>query len=151
MISTLVVPFATLESAPNFGELIAAYAKEAGMAGMPPPKPHIETYRLLDKTGMLKTICAYLGQEVVGFIVILVNMSPHYGVKLAHMESFFVSRVHRSTGAAMRLLHHAEDLAREMGAVGLMCAAAIGGNLERVLSSRSNYSKTHVGFFRGFA
>jgi GNAT superfamily N-acetyltransferase len=147
-IEVRVVKFAELEGASNFDMLAAEYAAEAGLLGMPKPKAHLETYRALDNAGVTVTLCAFLGGEIIGFLLITVGIIPHYSVPVAHLESFFVMKEHRKTGAGLRLLSAAEDAAKEKNAVGMMISAAVGGSLELILSKMSRYSKTHVGFFR---
>ena len=148
MIKVCIMPFSALEGAPNFAELVSEYAAEAGLDGMPTPEPHLETYRTLDKAGIMTTLCAYQDGVIVGFLTVLVSVIPHYSVPVAHLESFFVLKKSRASGAGMRLIYKAEEVVTGKGAVGMMISAVVGGQLEGVLMRIASYKLTHSGFFR---
>ena len=145
-----IVPLEELASAPNLGALLAEYADEAGVAGLPHPKPHMASYDALGKSGHLTTICAFVGGVIIGFILVLVNVMPHYSVPVATLESFFVAKAQRATGAGLQLLFKAEDVAQYKGAAGVFIAAAVGGELDRILSHKQSYRMSHHAYFRSF-
>jgi GNAT superfamily N-acetyltransferase len=144
-------PFAELIGAPTFDALIREYACYSAIDGMPKPKPHMESYHMLDRSGLMTTFCAYVKDELIGFALLLVNILPHYSVLVANLESFFVAEKHRGTGAGLQLFLLAEDVARKRGAVGMLLAAAVNGQLDRVLARRKSYRKTHNAYFRSLA
>lgn len=147
-----VVPFSELETAPNFKFMTTMYAAEAKLDGMPEPKPHMETYHALDKSGFLVTLCAFVEEEIVGFLTLTITMLPHYSVVVAHLESFFVLKDHRTSNAGLQLLSTAEGVAKKRGAVGIFLAAAVDGQLEKILTKmKRHYTRTHSGFFRRLA
>ena len=79
---------------------------------------------------------------------LLVPVLPHFGRKVGVSESYFVAAEYRKTGAGLRLLHAAEEAAREAGAVGVLVSAPTGGILERVMPG-VGYRETNRVFFKG--
>lgn len=141
-----------MEHSPNLGELLAEYAAESRIEGLEAHKTGVQvgTYRALEAAGVLHMLGAYEGDKLVGFLLMLVSVLPHYGVKAATTESYFVQAMHRSGGAGAKLLHEAERIAREAGAVGLLVSAPAGGRLARVLP-HAGYTHTNEVFFRSLA
>ena len=138
---------AELEAAPTFPALLAEYAAESAIEGMPPPSARMETYRALHDMGTLHVLAAWAGDTLAGFITVLAAPLPHYGCTVAVSESFFVARAYRSTGAGLKLLHAAENKARELGSPGLLVSAPYEGDLFRVLP-RVGYTETNRVFFK---
>lgn len=141
---------AELEAADTFDALLAEYAAESSVRGMPPPAAKMETYRHLESVGMLHVISATHEGELIGFITVLASPLPHYGAVVAVSESFFVAKAHRKTGAGLRLLREAEGRGRALGSPGLFVSAPFGGDLFQVLP-RVGYAETNRVFFRSFA
>lgn len=139
-----------IAAAPGIDALLADYAAESAIAGLPAPAARLETYRRLEASGLLRTIVATIGGTPIGFITVLVSELPHYGRLVAVSESFFVAPAHRHSGAGLRLLRAAERQARERGACGLLVSAPSGGRLARVLP-RTGYRETNRVFFRPLA
>jgi GNAT superfamily N-acetyltransferase len=136
-----------IEAAPNFAELIAEYASESAIEGMPSPAGRLDIYRHLEKGGMLHVFSAIDDGRLIGFISVLAPVLPHYGVPVAVSESFFVAKAHRCTLAGLRLLRAAEDKARELGSPGLLVSAPFEGKLFHVLP-RIGYTETNRIFFK---
>jgi len=139
---------ASLEAAPNIEAILAEYAAESALAGMPPPKAKVEQYRMLEAADALKVLEARAETgELIGYITVLSAPLPHYGRTVAVSESFFVAKAHRSTGAGLKLLRAAETLARELGSPGLLVSAPSGGDLSKVLP-RCGYDEASRVFFK---
>lgn len=136
-----------LEAAPTFSDLLAEYAAESAIEGLPPPAAKMETYRTLNDMGALHVLAAWAGDTLAGFITILSAPLPHYGRTVAVSESFFVAKAHRSTGAGLKLLKAAEDKARELGSPGLLVSAPYEGDLFKVLP-RCGYAETSRIYFK---
>lgn len=139
---------AEMEHAPNLADLLAEYAIESAIPGMGPPKAQLETYRQLEAVGALHLFGAFQGDALVGFLVMIVSVLPHYGALVASTESYFVACKARKSGAGLKLLQEAENLARILGVAGFFVSAPIGGRLERVMSGKG-YRETNRVFFRG--
>jgi GNAT superfamily N-acetyltransferase len=141
---------AALEAAPEIAALLAEYAAESAIDGLPPPAAKWETYRSLEAAGLLHVIGATVDGRLVGLITVLAPVLPHYGIPVAVSESFFVAADYRRTGAGLRLLRAAEDKARALGSPGLLVSAPFGGDLFRVLP-RVGYAETNRVFFKKVA
>lgn len=132
----------------KINELMEAYAAESSIAGMPRFNPQLDTYRQLEAAGVLFAFAAHEGADLVGFLCLLVTVNPHYGVKIATTESYFVACEHRKSGAGLRLLREAEKLAGQLGAAGMLVSAPSGGRLAEVLGAMPSYRETNRAFFR---
>lgn len=141
---------ADLETSPNIEALLAEYAAESAVDGLPTAYPRWEAYAALEAAGMLHVIGATLEPGLVGFITILTAPQLRYSVPLAISESFFVARTHRPSGVGLRLLCAAEDLARDLGSPGLLVSAPYGGKLFELLP-RAGYLETGRSFFKKVA
>jgi GNAT superfamily N-acetyltransferase len=133
--------------APNCDALLAEYAAESATEGLPAPEPHRAIYEAMEQSGMFHLIGAFEGDELAGFLVLLVSVNPHYSAVIAVTESYFVASAHRKAGAGLALLHEAEALAAKLGAVGFLVSAPSGGRLAEVLP-RMGYRETNRVFFR---
>lgn len=134
---------------PGVRELIAEYAVESSIAGMPTPRPNEGQYRVLIEAGFAHALVAVEGDDMLGFLVLLVSLNPHYSAVIGVVESFFVASARRKSGAGLRLLREAEHLAQSRGAVGFLVSAPFGGRLAEVLETHSAYQETNRVFFRG--
>lgn len=133
---------------PQFEALCAEYAQESTRTTLGDYNPQRDTYAMLEKAGVLHTLGAFNGDELVGFISVLFNVTPHYGKRIAVSESYFVSTKHRAGGIGVKLLKSAEQLAVEYGAVGLFISAPVNGTLEKIMP-RLSYVQTNSVFFKG--
>jgi GNAT superfamily N-acetyltransferase len=141
---------AELEAAPNLADVLAEYAQECQLAELGPAQAQVETYRLLEASGMFHPIGAFEGERLAGFILPLVIVLPHYGVLAATVESFFVPRAGRKKGTGLRLLAQAESMARALGAKALLLSAPVSGTLAQVLP-RKGYRHSNNVYVRGLA
>jgi GNAT superfamily N-acetyltransferase len=142
---------ADMESAPRLAELFAEYAQESALQDLGEPVVQIETYRQMEAAGVLHMIGAFQGPHLVGFLVLIVSVVPHFGRLIASTESLFVSKSARRGGAGMQLLQLAESVSAELGAVGLFVSAPVGSQLEKVLQAKKTYRNTNSLFFRSLA
>ena len=152
MTSVAIAPctISELENAPNMHELMEEYAAESAIEGLPHPSAKAEIYKRIEESGMLATIGAKIDQELIGFVLVLASVIPHYGVNIATTESFFVSKPYRKTGAGIKLLRAAEEHAKQVGSPGLLISAPFGGTLAEVLP-RQGYVETNRVFMKRFA
>lgn len=128
--------------------LLAEYGEESAIAGLPPPKIDEVSYLRMERAGISNLVVATLDGELIGFILVIVNLNPHYSAKLAVVESFFVAKAHRKSGAGRMLQKRAEEIAKQKGAVGLLMSAPVGSRLARVLELDKGYRETNRVFFR---
>jgi GNAT superfamily N-acetyltransferase len=141
---------AALFGAAGFDDLVAEYAIEAKVEGLPEPAVKLATYEVLEQSGVIHPFGAFIDDRLVGFLAVLSTMVPHYPVPLTCTETFFVTRDARSSGAGLALLKAAEAKARELGAGGLLVSAPCGGALAAVLP-RYGYRDANRVFFKRFS
>ena len=141
-------PVAEILQSPNLRTLLDEYADESALAELGPANPQIETYCQMEELGLAHAIGAFYRGELVGFIFLIISTIPHFGRCAASTESFFVSEPARKSGAGLRLLHEAEELAKELGAVGIYVSSPSSGRLAKVLPG-VGYRETNRLFFRG--
>lgn len=134
----------------NFPALFREYGEESAIAGLPSPDEKLAAYRAIEASGIFHIFGAFLGDALVGFIAVLLPVIPHYGVAIGVTESFFVAQGHRKTGAGIKLLRAAEELAREAGSPALLVSAPYGGRLAEVLPGLG-YRETNRVFMRSLA
>lgn len=139
-----------LETSPNIKDLLDEYAQESSVSGLPHPSAKVETYRHLESIEAIRIIGAFVDDVLAGFIVVLSPVLPHYSVRVAVGESFFVAQAYRKTGAGLRLLRAAEDYTKEIGVCGFLVSAPLGGDLAEVLP-HVGYAETNRIFFKGYA
>lgn len=139
---------ADFEAAPNMAELLAEYAEESALDELGAASPQFTMYRQMEAAGIARLLVAIQGDTIVGLVFVLVSSVPHFGKPVASTESFFVTKSARKTGAGLKLLHEAERLAQEAGAVGLFVNAPVGSNLASVLDSMKSYREASRVFFR---
>ncbi len=141
---------AEMVASPNLECLLEEYAIESAIHGLPHPKAKIDLYEQLEAVGVLYAICAFWDGELVGFILIVSPVNPHYSAKISTTESYFVAKAYRKTGAGKKLRQAAETYAKEIGALGLLISAPIGSLLAHVLELDKGYKETNRVFFKGF-
>ena len=144
------LPVSSIMGDPSFPDLVAEYAAESAIAGLPPPNARMQTYLHLEALGMLHAFGAIHGNTLVGFISLLAPILPHYGITIAVCESFFVAADYRHTGAGLRLLKAAEEKTKELGSPGLFVSAPYKGKLFEVLPRRG-YTETSRIYFKQVA
>lgn len=138
---------ADLEAHPNFVELIAEYAAECSIDGLPEPRGKLDLYKSIERAGMMFPFEAKLDGILIGFMVVIVTVNPHYGIVLATTETLFVKRDRRYTGAGGRFIAEAKELAREHKSPGVFVIAPIDSTLEKVLRDRKDSVETNSVFF----
>ena len=139
---------AEIEQAGALRDLLEQYGVESSSPEFGEVSPCFDLYRAMEAGGGLHILGAF-APGLVGFAAVIAYGLPHYaGRRVCAMESFFVDLDHRHTGAGLRLLAAAEDLARELGAVALMVSAPTQGRLEQVLPRRGYRHSSQV-FVRG--
>lgn len=145
MIDVCAVP---VEKVLNSKALIAEYAEECSITAIGEIDPQSEIYAKLENVGMSQSFMVYSGGEEIGFAIVLTPVLPHYGKRVATMESLFVSKDHRSSGAGRILMKAVEDYAKQIGCAGILYSSPTGGQLERLLEASKEYQRTNAVFFR---
>lgn len=139
-----------IENSVNISELLEEYAAESSIKGLPHPFAKVDTYRHLESNGTIHILGAFLDESLIGYMIVLSPVLPHYSVRVAVTESFFVMKKYRKTGAALILLKTAETYAKDQSALGMFMSAPLGGRLAEVLP-HVGYAETNRVFFKAFS
>ena len=144
------VGYANILNDPKAGELFAAYSQECAIAEIGETNPQTQLYEAMETSGLMRTFGAYAGGVLVGFATVLVYVLPHYGQRVAAIESLFVAKDKRSI-VGWNLMQYIEAHARLAGCKAVLYSAPAGGRLEQLLSSLRNYRRTNTVFTRSLA
>jgi GNAT superfamily N-acetyltransferase len=136
-----------MEDCGNIHDLLDEYAQESAVKGLPSPNAKAELYKTLESTGALQAIGAFIDGVLVGFIVVLSPVMAHYSALVCVVESFFVTKKSRNSGAGIKLLRLAEDYARSKESPGLLVSAPVNGILCDILP-HVGYTESSRVFFR---
>ncbi len=132
---------------PDFEELRKEYIAECANAHLPIPKEKLEMYKALDNSGTLHCFCAMEDEKMLGFVMLLAPILPHYGRLIAITESLFVAKAYRKSGAGLRLIRCAEKCAKELGSPAILSSAPLGGSLDKLLP-RLKYTATNRAYIK---
>lgn len=150
MLAMIIKPvgYAEILDAPNAQELFRAYSDECSIPEIGTPKPQAKTYEMLEASGALHTFGLYDDETLVGFAAVLISVLPHYGQKVATLESIFIAPDHRSKDAGKTLMLCVEQFADVQGCAAILYTAPAGSRLETLLSHSSDYRHTNTVFCR---
>ena len=140
---------ADLEAEPNFVELVAEYAAECSIEGLPEPRGKLDLYKSIEGAGMMYAYAAHVEGVLVGFAVVISTVNPHYGIVLATTETLFVTKEARRSHAGGLLLMCAKQCARDVGSPKLFIIAPVGSVLEAMLDDRKDCLKTNSVYVMG--
>lgn len=144
MINIVKTPIDVFAEDPAFSVLCKEYEGEY-IEDMPPACLSVGTYKAMDKAGTIHTFCAYNQGQLIGFLLLIMSVLPHYSVLAGIVESFFVAGPARKTGAGLKLLRTAEHFAKESGAKVFLCTAPVGSRMCKILP-RKGYTEMDVVF-----
>lgn len=148
---TLIRPCTAAEimDSPEFPDLVAEYAAESKIDGLPGPGAKLAAYARIEHTGFLHAFGAWQGDRLVGFITVLASPMLHYDQTIAVCESFFVAGEHRGGGPGLKLMCRAEEIAQQKGSPVLLFTAPIGSRLEQLLP-KCGYTEVGRTFMKRF-
>lgn len=142
--------YSDILSAPNADSLIAGYADECSIPAIGKAAPQAEMYAKMEAANLMQCFGAYRDAELIGFASVLIGILPHYGQRVATMESLYVDPEYRGY-AGHTLLAAIENFASEADCVALLYSAPVGSKLERVLSLRASCIRTNSVFCKRLA
>ena len=131
---------------PQFKTMVEEYATYA-IKRLPRPQYRQEDYEPMEQAGIMAVFAALHEGNLAGFAAVLETKIPHYGLKLSVVESLFVRKAFRKTGAGLRLIRRAEDHARSLGAAGIFINCPYGQELAKVLP-RLDYTPETLSHFK---
>lgn len=126
------IPFAELESDPDFPALVEGYTRECAIPEFTPGEVQVDTYLAMEAHGALHVWAVRHETRLVGFLLILAHKLPHFGVLTAIVESIYVHPDHRGD-SGITLVNQAKAFALEIHARGLLMSAPVGGQLAKLL------------------
>lgn len=134
----VAVSVTALKGASGMDALLAEYAAEAKSPELPEAHPQWAQYEALEHAGLLTVFAALKGYELIGFAAVLLAALPHYVAPLMAMESIFVAKAYRGTGAGQGLIQAGEARAAERG-LAFMITTPADSALDRVLCRSERY------------
>lgn len=143
MLEIVKQSFADLAAYDEFNALLEEYAVECAVEEVGAPVIQAEMYKALDSSDRFFVVCAVNDGRLIGFVNVVMSVLPHYGKLVAATESLFVAKEFRSTGAGMKLLVKAEDIAKEIGAEAMLVSAHTNSSLDTLLSAKKSYRETN--------
>lgn len=131
---------------PANSALLAEYSTECSIPEIGTPNPQRDTYARMESSGLMHSFGAFDGDTLVGFATVLVCVLPHYGKKIATVESLFLAKSHRHGSAGRELMAEIESWVKSEQCAGMLYNARAGSSLERLLSSLPKYQRTNSVF-----
>ena len=128
--------------------LLDNYSAECSIPEIGIPNPQADMYAKMEESGMMKCFGAFSNDVLIGFASILFSVLPHYGKKVAIVESLFVAQLCRESGAGKELMKAIESEAKGEGCVVMLYSATTDSQLEKVLSIRKDCRRTNAVFTR---
>lgn len=139
------ISYAEILDSPRAPALLMEYSAECSIPDIGTIDPQRETYAKMEATGLMDSFGVFESGELVGFATILIFVLPHYGRRIANVESLFLQS--RSRGAISgKLMSHIEAFAKERQCAGVLYNARAGSRLERFLSAIPKYKRTNSVF-----
>jgi GNAT superfamily N-acetyltransferase len=128
--------------------LLEEYAAECSIPQIGPINPQADIYKALEGAGLMTFFGAFEGEQLFGFASMVTTINPHYGVKLATMESLFVADEHRSGGSGIDLMAAIEEHATAEGCTAVLYSAPSGSRFADVLEKHRSYICTNEVYCR---
>lgn len=106
-----------------------------------------DDYERLEKLGLLTIFRAVCGEKTVGIISIVDNQDPESLLNISFVESLYVLKEYRKTGAGIMLKRTAEQHATQRKSIGILMTAAPGSDFAKVLDG-TEYVLQSLMYFR---
>jgi len=126
-------------------DLFHAYAEECAIPEIGHTNPQADTYAAMERAGIAQCFGVYSDAELVGFASVLTSLLPHYGKKVAVVESIFISPKFRPL-ASLDLMKAIEQHSTLSGCVAILYSAPAGSRFELFLTLRNRYRHTNTVF-----
>jgi hypothetical protein len=90
----------------------------------------------------------YVGDELAGFATALTYIVPHYGKRIATVESLFVGSAHRRGSTGLRLMDAIEEYGRRQSCLVVLYSAPAGSYFEQLLGKLRGCRHSNTVFLR---
>lgn len=142
------VRYSEILDAPNAQALLAEYADECSLPELVPIIPQREMYAMMERSGAFQCFGAYVGDRLAGFGSALTYVVPHYGRRIATVESLFLAEADRRWRTGNRLMDALENYGREQGCLLILYNAPAGSQFEKLLRMLKPYRHSNTVFLR---
>ena len=139
-----IIPVSYAEVLDEGHKLFEGYAAECSIPEIGKTDPQREIYFAMERNGVAQCFGVY-AEKLVGFASLLISVLPHYGKKVAVVESIYVDPEYRPFVGKDMLLE-LEDYALKAGCVAILYSAPAGSRFEKMLSLRKQYRRTNSVF-----
>jgi GNAT superfamily N-acetyltransferase len=130
-------------------DLLTEYAAECSIPEIGETCPQREIYDRMESSGLMHSFGVFDCDRLVGFATLLVFVLPHYGKKIANVESLFLAKPYRHGGTGRWLLGAIESIAAQMGCTAVLYNARRESRFERFLNAMPElYLRTNSVFLR---
>lgn len=146
LITIQAIKYTDILDSPESAALLTEYSAECSIPEIGEPCPQRHMYEGMEKMGLMHSLGVYEGAKLVGFATLLIFVLPHYGKKIANVESLFLGKDHRRSGVGGRLMTAVQTFATEMECCGVLYNSRVGSQLERLLELMPNYQRTNSVF-----
>lgn len=127
---------------PEWGLLLAEYARECRSPAMPPAQPDQDAYRALEIRGLLTVLAAMRGEHLAGLASLIVSRLPHHSRLMLLVESLFVHPADRQSRAGLVLLREITREAESRGCAGVVFSAPVGSQFAALLDRKKGCVRT---------
>lgn len=126
------VPIAFVFEHKDFDQVVIDYCSESGLPDLGSAMPALDWYQNLEKVGALSCCVAVDGDNLVGVVVVVTTLYPHFGKLVGSVESLWLAKDYRKGSAGLKLIREAKAMAKEKGAIGVYFGARFGSRLAKV-------------------
>lgn len=141
------IPYSDIMQAPNSKELFDEYCEECAIEEIGKAAPQASIYEAMQSSGAMKFFGAYQQGKLLGFASLITYTVPHYGKKIAAVESLFVAKASRP-GVGTALMESLEEYAGNEQCAAILYSAPSGSRLEALLDHLKSYRRTNSVFTR---
>lgn len=132
----------------DFHSLVKEYLAESSVKELGEYNVTVDMYIPLHNSGKFFVWGAFIEDELIGFVNVISLAMPHHGKLISTIESIFVAKQHRNTGAGVKFMRIVDEHAKNIGAVGVVYNAPIHGSLVEYLENSDKFVETSRVFFK---
>lgn len=120
---------------PDFEMMVTEYSLHANKK-FPKPRYRQADYQKMEDAGVLNSWRVIVAEKLVGFITVMNSNPLHFGCAIGVVESLFVLKAHRFTGAGVKMFETVEQFSRSTGLNVLVVQCPFASKLKLLLEKR---------------